>query len=145
MMRGLWKSFRRVPLSSWAWVHFKLVLGVVYPVLAVFNNPLGVGDFISHPLLLVWLGCINFGAVASIVGIVLSAQTGRKGVIGVSVELIGLIFLFLGPLMITVTYLFDGKLTSAALAWAIGSAVMARGFVVSRRFSYEAHDESKAV
>lgn len=143
-MRGLWRSFRRVPLSSWAWVNFKVVLGFVYPVLAVFNNPLGVGDFISHPLLLVWLGCINFGAVASIVGIILSSQPGKRGVFGVSVELIGLIFLFLGPLMITITYLSYGRLTSAALAWAIGSAVMARGLVVAHRFRKEAHDESKA-
>lgn len=143
---------KKLTLSQWAWVHFKLSLGVGWAFFMAFWPPTGVVKTLDQPLITVWMSLTLMGAVVSLIGYVMTQAGAGKvsGVLGVSVELTGLSFFVVGPLIyfFTQSYLalnggWDDRVALAAFAYAMCAVLAYRFVVVVLRFRREKHDESK--
>lgn len=141
---------KKLTLRNWAWVHFKLSLGVVWALTMAIWPPAGVVRTLEQPLISVWMILTIVGVLTSLVGYVMTQTGGKAGVVGVSVELSGLSFFAVGPLIYFFTQLalaltgaWDERIALAAFSYAMCSVLAYRFVVVILRFRREAHDESK--
>jgi hypothetical protein len=135
------KYLKRLTLVHWAWMHAKVALGVWAVLLFMFTPErvnLAVGGLLIGGITLVTL----IGAFVSVVGLVLSVQSGRTALTGLTVELAGLYFMLFGgavPYFITQLYLANtlagiDRIALTAFAYAMCAFVVCRiALVTSRR------------
>ena len=122
------------------WMHFKLVLGVIWPAVILSLPPQPTDDgTLDDGVVLFWAWLTIAGAVVSIIGIVI-ARWFRLGV-GTGLELTGLSFMFTGPFVAFVVYVYlacnEGdvsRLSGAVLAYALCAAMLARISIVYPRY-----------
>ncbi len=144
------RALKRVRLQDWAWVHFKFALGIAWPLLTLAALPPSVNT-IQQGVVYAWFGLTIVGAILSIVGIIMSAQPGKAGVLGIPIELAGLVFLFAGPFLLFLVYMWlyfwpngtEIRPTVIGLTWALWAGVLARSALILPRYRREAHDETK--
>ena len=74
---------------------------------------------------------IFIGAIMSIIGMLLRGTQTQPMIVGYSIEIVGLIFLFTGPFLLCVGYTYNSAVngttfTGAGLCYAIAAALVAR-------------------
>jgi hypothetical protein len=144
--------FKRLRARHYAWATVLAIVGIWWPAFILATPP----EFIREGRvdLLVLNVCMAVGLIGGITkisGFLASQQPGRVGVLGVSVELTGLILAFVGPFAYLSTsisvsaYTPERPLVNSAVILAI--AIMAmytyRAIILVPRFRREAHDSSK--
>lgn len=131
--------FSRITPKLWAWIHFKVALGIVLPILILIGSRGGSaaddsdGDgLLTSFIVLWWVVASLVGAVVSIAGIFMGAhpRTARRGI---AIELSGLYFLLSGPIVAVLVFMYlvfllgqPQWLASMGLSYAVGAAVIAR-------------------
>lgn len=142
--------FKRLKLRHWAWIHVLAAAGIWWPLHIIFTTPeflsRNVDDFVLH--ICMWTAV--FGAVVKITGFAMSQQPGKTGVLGVSVELAGLILASIGPVAYLGAYGYllitgaDLNFSSAFIfAYAMCAVYLYRAIILVPRFRREAHDPAK--
>lgn len=153
-MTGKRISLRALRPAHWGWLHFKLVLGLLWPCVLLPAHPVGTAAVLGHLLGLSALITI-IGTAVSVVGLLMTAQpdSGIRTV-GLSIELIGISFVAALPLtyLIAQVALFAGgdpfglsRVAVAILAWATVSALAARALTLIPAWRQEAADPTKKV
>jgi hypothetical protein len=150
-VRGPARWLRRMTLTDWSWVHFKASV-IAWAALLGAYTPEKVGDALGGVITLVTTVVIS-GAAVSLVGLVMSAQTGRTRVVGIAIELGGLLIMAAGPVAYfgTQAYLAltspdgDQRYALTALAYVFLAATLCRILLVLPMFNREAHDPLKQV
>lgn len=143
------KLLRNVSKQAWAWIHFKFAIGIAWPIMTLAQLPPTVSITVGHWLAIVWLSLSVLGASLAIAGLIMQAQPGRCAVMGIPVELVGLIFLFSGPFLFCLLYLILGilgngwRLVAIGLCWGLSAAMIARMAMVIPKYLREAHDPTK--
>lgn len=143
---------KRLTPRHWAWLHFKIMLGVFWAVLMFVYTPYGIENALGRGLVTGWLLVTIIGCLTSVVGLVMTVGDGKVHVLGVSVELVGLILFSVGPVIYFFTQLallFNGdirdRLALVVLAYAMCSVFIYRFVVIVPRYRQEARDETKEV
>lgn len=147
------RALGRLTIRHLGWLNFKLVIGVAWPITLLTHTPASLIASLGWLVFLVASTTLA-GALTSIVGLIMSAQTGAKAVVGLSVELAGLCLMVTGPTAYCLTYVylcfagFNGITGSqfvpgAVFAWAMVCALVCRILIVAPRRSQEAHDATK--
>lgn len=140
---------KRLRAKNWAWLNFKFSVGVLWPLYMIFATPETLISAVDATILTVCMALSLLGNLASIVGYIFSMQPGKIGVIGVSIELSGVILAILGPgayLLTRLSLLFDpafGLTTGIFFAYSLCAVYLYRLIVLVPRFRFEAHDPSK--
>lgn len=151
LAKSFLRALGRVPGKSWAWIHFKIVVGMLMPAAVLEQTPLGI-EGQPWALIVAWMTLTATGGVLSVAGIIMSEQpVGRTRTLGVSVELTGLIFMFSGPFLMFVAYVYDAftpnqsdpRLVAITFLWGLSAAMVARIATVLPRYRREAHDTTK--
>lgn len=148
----MWQALKRVTLRHWAWIHVMLSL-TVWAVLILNFTPVGVYAALQQPIIGIWTTITIVGGLTAIVGLLLSlANSPRKRVLSISVELFGLILAATGPftyLAAQVSLLFletpDARLALTVFAYYGLSIIIYRILIVIPRFRKEAQDVRKDV
>lgn len=91
------RAFKRLTLQHWGWLAFKMTLGVLWPLSILDTVPPALIDSLGWVIYLVCFSTLT-GASVSMVGLVMSAQRGVAAVIGLTVELVGLSLMLVGPI-----------------------------------------------
>lgn len=136
---------RRLTIRHWSWIHFKLAVLVWMILLATFT-PTKLGVAVGIILILVATVTI-IGSVVSIAGIIMTAQTGKTAVLGITVELGGLWFMLAGPAVYLFTQIYlaitledgDQRYALVALSYAFVAALLCRIVIVKPRQSRAGH------
>ena len=122
-----------------AWIHFKLALGIFWPVMILITPMPQVDDgSLDQWVVFFWAWLTISGALVSIVGICI-ARWKRLGV-GTGLELTGLSFMFGGPFVAFVVYLYlslqgdSPRITGAVLAYSLCAAMLARISIIYPRW-----------
>lgn len=92
------RALRRLTPVHWAYIHFKLAIGVAWPAALWIFTPAAVNDALQRTIITSMAGATITGGVMSIIGLVMTAQVGKVRTIGVSIELAGIALLSSGPL-----------------------------------------------
>lgn len=148
-MNGL----HRLTVRHWGWLIFKVILGVLWPISVLVTSPPTLVHSLGWIVGLIAITTLT-GGLTSIVGLIMSAQTGAKAVIGLTIELVGLHLFIIGPFTDATTLLllcFTGwhgtpgyqLMPSMLFALAMVSAIINRILIVAPRRAKEAHDQSK--
>jgi uncharacterized membrane protein len=113
-------------------VHFKFAIGLLVPYLVLFStNGALSGRTLDAALIRTLLIIMCLGSVLSIIGVLLRGTRVQPLIVGYSIEICGLIFLFTGPFLLSVGYTYaamqvGSSLVSAGLCYAISAALLAR-------------------
>lgn len=143
----------RMSIRQLGWVNFKVAI-MAWAVAVALVAPVKVVGILGTVIIAAWAGITFVGAAVSIVGIILSTrESPKKQTVGASVELTGLSFMSVGPLVYLVTQIGlaindfpnTDRIALCFFAWAMVCAVLARLVVVIPRFRREAHDPRKSV
>lgn len=145
------KYLKRLKLRHWAWLHFLTIIGIAWPSFMLVTPPEVISDAV-HPAILTVAYLVSlFGSIVAFIGYFASQQLDKIGVIGVSLELSGLVLSVVGP----ATYLFvrlylltlpdaTGLLNSPLFfSYALCAVYLYRFIIVVPRFRFEARDPSK--
>jgi hypothetical protein len=136
-------------IQHWAWIHFKLSLGVTWAGLMLTSTPETISSSFSPEFIPLWTVPTIVGAVVSIFGMMMYAQPPSKvKVIGVSIELAGLCLFAIGPFVYFLTRIALLETSSqggplAAFSYSMLAVLLFRFIVVVPRFWFEAHDPRK--
>lgn len=124
---------RRVRARTWAWLHFKLALGIGWTHAMLFVTPASISEAADRTAVLLWLIPTFAGAVVSIVGMFGEySLDARMKQAATSVELFGLALFAGGPfqyLLVQVSLWpeqFDARYALAWFAYAMVAAIAAR-------------------
>lgn len=144
------RALRRLTPVHWAYIHFKLALGMAWPVALFFYTPTVVNDALQRTIVSTMCGVTILGGVMSIIGLVMTAQRGKVRTIGVSIELAGIALLSSGPLayFFTQATLAMHDLDRVALAffsYAMLAALICRLVMLLPWFIREAQAEGKTL
>lgn len=141
---------RRLRGRHWAWIHFLLAVGVAWPLFVIFSPPEFIIGFLDPIVLTVSMWVALIGTLTTIWGYASSQQEGRIGVIGISIELAGLILAIVGPASYAVTRIFIllspesvGLSSGLFFSYALFAVFLYRLVVVVPRFRFEARDPAK--
>lgn len=145
------KFFKRLRPRHWAWASVLVCAGIWWPTYILVSPPPFLKGNVDPVILSICMVIAIFGAALEIFGYLASQQPGRLGVLGVSVELIGLILASVGPVAYLVSYSYllwqgsgDVNFGSAfILAVTITVLYSYRAVIVVPRFRSEAHDPAK--
>ncbi|HEY8588652.1 MAG TPA: hypothetical protein VIL55_03760 [Naasia sp.] len=144
------RTVNKLPLDTWGWVLFKLVLGFGWTHAMLLVTPRVIADQVTVTSLLLWTVGTAIGAIVSLTGLLVSvfAHERRAQLTGLSVELVGIVLFAGGPLQ----YLFvqiglsqTDFLNRYALCWFAASMLSAIGvrlLIVGRLFLREAKKKS---
>lgn len=146
------KNLTRLRARHWAWVLVLVIIGVWWPAFIVSTPP----EFLQQA---VDAGVLNFCMIVALIGTVIkifgylgSQMPGKTGVIGVSVELAGLILASVGPVSYLVISIYSFsrpdvvELTFGSafiFACALCAVYLYRAIIIVPRFIFEAHDSAK--
>lgn len=137
-MRRALRAARRLRMTDWGWLQFKVVLAVWS--VALLTWPPATSAAILGPVFSLVAGVVLVGAAVSASGLVASRQPGLAAVLGLTVELVGLFFV----LAAIVSYWFaqiaiiatsapaeaSQRYAFACFTFAMGSAVVARLLII---------------
>ncbi len=141
--------FSNLRLRHYAWAHVLIAAAIWWPLHIIFTTP----DFLRenvNPVALfacMWIGLV--GGIVKIAGFLASQQPGRAGVLGVSVELIGLALALAAPIAYIFSYgsLLTTELVNFGSAFIFAYAIIAmylyRATILIPRFRKEGSDSSK--
>lgn len=144
---------RKLRARHFAWVAVLAIVGIWWPLFILTNPPEFLIQTTADNI-----GVINFAMIVSLIGSCIkicgylgSQMPGKVGVIGVSIELAGLILASVGPVSYLVVSVYgflaphsDLTFGSAFIfACALCAVYLYRAFVVVPRFLFEAHDSAK--
>lgn len=132
-------SFKRLTKADWSWFHFKIAL-LAWSITLLIYTPIPIANALG-PVAAVFTSLTAVGVVISLVGLVMSAQIGKIGLIGLTVEYSGIIFTFAGPVNYLITQIYlavkepDGhnRYALCVLAYVVISALAARFRIVRNR------------
>lgn len=145
------KYFKRLRARHWAWLHFLVSIGIAWPLFMMLTPPELIAGALNPAILAIAMGVSLVGTVIAGYGYFASQQLDKLGVIGVSIELSGLILSFIGPsaYLVIRLYLLNqpdtlGLLTSPLFfAYSLCAVYLYRFVIVIPRFRFEAQDPSK--
>lgn len=152
-MHKFFGAFRRLTPEHLGWLHFKIALGLVWPIALITLTPVTLVGSLGWVVYFMAITTLT-GALVSMTGLVMSAQRGTLAVVGLSVELAGLFFFLVGPLTYAITYgvlsvTGFGELKNvqfiplAIFSYSMVAAIINRIVIVMPRRRREAHDVSK--
>lgn len=131
-------------------MQFLAVIGIGWPIFVIVGPPEFISGFLDPIVLTVCMWVCMIGSITALWGYASSQCGGKLGVIGVSIELAGLILAIVGPLSYVVTRIFlllspesIGLTTTMIFAYAILSIFIYRLATVIPRFRLEAYDPTK--
>lgn len=126
----------RLRLRDWAWLHYKLIVGVAWPVALLLFPPTGPALALGPAFALVAFVTIG-GSLVSMTGLVASRQRGGIAVVGLTIEVVGILFMLAGVVAYWLTQVAllggpDGKnrIALAFFAYGMGAAIVARLVIV---------------
>jgi phosphotransferase system glucose/maltose/N-acetylglucosamine-specific IIC component len=126
------QGLKLVDPRDWGWIHFKAAIGILVPLLIFLSPPSSVASQRLAPgLVRVLVLLIFVGAILSIIGMLLRGTQTQPMIVGYSIEIVGLIFLFTGPFLLCIGYTYNAwqqgtTYTGAGLCYAIAAALLAR-------------------
>jgi hypothetical protein len=132
MMRRFILGLKLVDPRDWGWIHFKAAIGILVPVLIFLSPPAPVtAQRLDGNLVRVLVILIFVGSILSIIGMLLRGTQTQPMIVGYSIEIVGLIFLFTGPFLLCIGYTYNSwaqgtTYTAAGLCYAIAAALVAR-------------------
>lgn len=145
--------FQRLKPRHYAWASVLAIVGIWWPSFILATPPEFIIEGSVNLLVLnICMIITMIGAVTKIIGYFGSQQQGKIGVIGISVELVGLVLAAVGPFAYIAVSLAVGldeenskQIVNSAVIFAVGIFVMYvyRAMVIVPRFLREAHDEFK--
>ena len=143
------RALKRLTPVHWAYIHFKLAIGVAWPVALWVFTPAAVNDALQRTIISTMSGVTIIGGVMSIVGLVMTAQRGKVRTIGVSIELAGIALLSSGPLayfLTQATLALDNsdRVALAFFCYAMLAALICRLVMLLPWFIREAQTDGKA-
>jgi hypothetical protein len=145
------KIFNRIRARHWAWVFVLAIIGIWWPAFIISAPP----EFLQ---IVVDPGILNFCMIVALVGTIIkisgylgSQMPGKAGVIGVSVELAGLILASVGPVSYLIISVYSFAQPHVELSFgsafifacALCGVYLYRAIVIVPRFIFEAHDSAK--
>ena len=147
------KYLKNLTLQQWAWSHFLIALGIVWPVVIITNVPTGFLATLEFTLILVGMFFTFIGALCALVGLIMKDQTCKVRLYGISIELIGTLLLFVGPFLYFVTQLvlatqiggFTSRGALMVFAYSMCAVIVYRLVMITPQFLQEAHDETKEI
>ena len=147
------KFFKNLKARHWAWVAVLGILGIWWPAFIITTPPEFVTESLANPGILNFcMSVAIFGAITKIFGYLASQGAGKAGVIGVSVELAGLILSTVGPvsyILVSLNALVAENTTlsfpnsALILAFAVLAIYIYRAIIIVPRFFFEANDTAK--
>lgn len=145
------KFFKSLRARHWAWTLVLATAGIWWPGFVLATPPDFLQESIDPGVLVFCMVVAIIGSVIKIIGYLASQMPGRAGVIGVSVELAGLILASVGPASYILASLFGffapGPVVNFSSAFILACSIAAmylyRAIVIVPRFIFEAHDSAK--
>lgn len=142
---------KRLKARHWAWLHFLAIIGVAWPVFMLVTPPELIVGVLNPSILAIAMFVSLLGSLTAMAGYFASQQQEKIGVIGVSIELSGLILSVIGAGSYFVTRVYmlflpetAGELTSTLFfAYALCAVYLYRFVIIVPRFRFEAQDPSK--
>lgn len=132
----------RMTARHWAWLHFKVALGLGWGSAILFSPPPSISAVIQADTLQVWAIGTILGALVCIVGIFMTLSYSERWKIrGLSVEIVGLILMGGGPFqyfLLQVGFLIDGDFINRYqltwFAYSMLAAIIVRGVILVPQF-----------
>lgn len=142
-------ALQRLTPVHWAYIHFKLAIGVAWPIALWVFTPAVVNDALQRTIISAMSGVTIVGGIMSVVGLVMTAQRGKVRTIGVSIELAGIALLSSGPLayfLTQATLALDNtdRVALAFFSYAMLAALICRLVMLLPWFIREAQADGKA-
>jgi hypothetical protein len=131
---GLIRGLKYIQRNDWAWIHFKVSIGILCPLMAWLNPPAVtrtglVSAWVMNMILIMLL----VGGLLSIVGLLLRGTRIRPLIVGYAFEMAGLIPLIAGPSLLALTYVVSSmtgagpsSLVGFAFCYSLAAALIAR-------------------
>lgn len=143
--------FKRLRARHWAWALVLAIVGIWWPLFIITTPPEFIQITADPGILVVCMAVAMFGTIIKIGGYFASQMPGKTGVIGVSVELAGLILASVGPVSYLVisgaAFLSPetaiGINSAFIFACALCAVYLYRAIIIVPRFIFEAHDPAK--
>lgn len=151
-MKRLFRTLRRLSPVHWAYIHFKLALGVAWPITLWALTPTVVNEALQRAIVTTMASVTVIGGLMSVVGLIMTAQRGKARTIGVSIELAGIALLSSGPLAYFLTQATlamgaggEQRTALAVYAYAMLAALICRLVMLLPWFIRESQPEGKDV
>lgn len=144
--------FKMLRARHWAWVLVLAIVGIWWPAFILTMPPEFVQQTVNPGVLNVCMVVALFGTIVKIFGFLASQLPDRLGVIGVSVELAGLILASIGPasyVVISAAAAYENSTETVfpnsgfIFAIALCAVFLYRAIIIVPRFFFEAHDSAK--
>jgi hypothetical protein len=144
--------FGNLKFRNYVWASVLATIGIWWPSFIILKTPEFLDGNVDFSVLYLCMIVAIIGALIKIIGYSMSVQPGSIGVIGVSVELAGLILASIGPLAYVLSYIViwflypqdsPGMSSSVILAIAVCLIYVYRATILIPRFFREAHDPNK--
>lgn len=144
------RALKRLTPVHWAYIHFKLAIGLAWPTALFLFTPAVVNDALQRSIISAMAGVTIVGGLMSIVGLVMTAQRGNVRTIGISIELAGIALLSSGPLayfLTQSTLAFDDqdRVALAVFCYAMLAALICRVVMLLPWFIRTAQAEDTAL
>lgn len=128
------KGLRYMTRSDWFWLHAKLALSVMCPIMTFINPPMAVSRGLVGPAVMnLVIFMILSGGLVSSLGILLRGTRSRPMLVGYAFEIAGLVPLICGPFLIAGVYLVVASnqdtpttLIGFAFTYSLGALLLAR-------------------
>lgn len=144
---------KRLRARHYAWASVLAVAGVWWPLFIITTPPEFLQVSVNPGILNFCMAVACFGAFVKIGGYLASQMPDKAGVIGVSVELAGLILAVVGPLSyILISFSASINDTVGSVGFPNSGTIFAaavcliylyRAIIIVPRFIFEAHDSAK--
>lgn len=141
--------FSRLRLRHGAWCLIIAVIGVWWPLYVLVTPPTFIQGNVDPVIMTICMIVAVTGGFLSILGYLSSQQSEKVGVIGVSIELVGVILAAVGPVSYIASFvsaLSSGNVNfGSALILAVGAFCihLYRSVIIVPRFRLEAYDPTK--
>jgi hypothetical protein len=144
------RALKRLTPVHWAYIHFKLAIGIAWPIALWAFTPAVVNDALQRTIVSSMAGTTILGGLMSVVGLVMTAQRGKVRTIGVSIELAGIALLSSGPLAYFLTQATlalenTERIALAFFCYAMLAALICRLVMLLPWFIREAQPDGKSL
>lgn len=142
---------KRLRARHWAWASVLAIAAVWWPLFVITSPPEFLQQSLDPGILVFCMVVALIGGIIKISGYLASQMPGKLGVVGVSVELAGLILASVGPVSYLVISVYGFWMpeivinfsSAFILACAICAMFLYRAIIIVPRFIFEAHDTAK--
>ena len=132
-IHGFLYGLRYVQKVDWAWIHAKMSIGILCPLMAFLNPPAATRNGMVNPAVMnLILLMLAAGGIISIIGLLVRGTRIRPLIVGYAIEMAGLIPLIAGPLFLAIIYLSTAigggvsSLVGFAFCYTLASILFAR-------------------